>query len=71
MKIKVFCGAFLLWVLNVVVGFAQVGVGGPCGFGDDDGNCPLDTFVVVLAAIALVFGAVHLYRKGKNRPSEI
>lgn len=69
MKIKILSGTFLLMMFNAVVGFAQAG--GPCGFVDPDNNCPLDTFVVVLAGIALVFGAAQLYRKGKNKPSEI
>ncbi|HWZ16187.1 MAG TPA: hypothetical protein VNW95_13190 [Mucilaginibacter sp.] len=69
MKIKIFCGAFFLLMLNAVIGFAQAGA--PCAGGDVDGNCPLDTFVVVLAGIALVFGAVQLYRKGKNTPLEV
>lgn len=56
-------------MLNVVVGFAQAG--GPCGLTDDDGNCPLDTWVVVLAIIGVVFGAVHLYRKGEHKPFEL
>ncbi|GAC1308269.1 MAG: hypothetical protein NVSMB24_21640 [Mucilaginibacter sp.] len=65
MKIKILCGAFLLMMFSTAVAFAQAG--GPCAFGDVDDNCPLDTFVVVLAGVALVFGAVQLYRKGKNK----
>jgi hypothetical protein len=66
MKIKILCGAFLLMMFNAAVGFAQAGA--PCAGVDADDNCPLDTFVVVLAATALVFGAAQLYRKGKNKP---
>ncbi|MDB5122028.1 MAG: hypothetical protein JWP94_157 [Mucilaginibacter sp.] len=70
MKIKIFCGTFLLLILSVVASFAQTPAG-PCGLGDIDNNCPLDTLVVVLASIALVFGAVHLHRKGKKKSFEI
>jgi H+/Cl- antiporter ClcA len=71
MRTRIFCGAFFLLMLNVAVGFAQTGPGGACGLADGDGTCPLDTWVLVLAAIGLVFGAVHLYHKGKHNPSEV
>jgi hypothetical protein len=70
MKLKIFCGAFVLLMFNVVTGFAQISCA--CACNDVDSTpCPLDSSVVVLAAIGLVFGGVHLYRKGKHRPSEI
>jgi hypothetical protein len=54
-------------MLNVVMLYAQPGE--PCGGNDDDGTCPspLDTWVLVFAAIALVFTAVYLYRKQKSQ----
>lgn len=35
----------------------------PCGNDDIDGNCPLDTWVYVLAFLMLTFSTLHLYRK--------
>jgi len=69
MRIKIFCCAFLLLMLNFVVLYAQPGE--PCGGSDDDGTCPspLDTWVLILAAIVLVFAVRHLYRKQKSRIS--
>jgi hypothetical protein len=38
----------------------------PCDGSDPyDTDCPLDTWVWVLAAIALIFGAIQLYRQQK------
>jgi hypothetical protein len=61
MRIKIFFGAFLLLMLNTVVLFAQPGE--PCQGLDVDNPCPLDTWVVVLAVVAVLFAAIHLYRK--------
>lgn len=46
--------------------FAQ---GVPNCTGDDDpyDTCPLDTYVWLLAIIALIFGAVYLYRQQKEQ----
>jgi hypothetical protein len=60
MKIKIFCAAFLLLMLNVVTSYAQ---GCPCGCGDPDNNCPLDTWVIVLAGGAFILAVRHLYSK--------
>lgn len=38
----------------------------PCGGADIDGGCPLDTWVIILAAIALIFTTLYLYRKQKT-----
>ena len=65
MRIKVFSGAFLLLMLNAVFLYAQPGE--PCGGNDPDSTCPLDTWVIVLAAIAVTTAVVHLYRKQKSR----
>ena len=69
MRIKIFCCAFFLLMLNVIVLYAQPGL--PCGGNDDDGTCPspLDTWVVVLAAIALIFAVRHLYKKQRSQVS--
>jgi len=55
-------GCFLLLP---VITFAQGDL--PCDDSDpySGGSCPLDTWVWVLAAVALVFGAAQLYRKQK------
>ena len=65
---KVFLTA--LFMLCTLMTFAQpTGPGGP-GQGDcgdttvgPDEPCPLDTWVIVLAIIALIFAAIHLYKK--------
>jgi len=62
MRVKVFCGVFVLLMLNVVFLFAQ---GLPCGGTDPDEVCPLDTWVLVFAGAAFVFAVVRLYRKQK------
>lgn len=38
----------------------------PCVPVDNDSFCPLDTWVIVLAAAAFAFTVIHLYRKQKN-----
>ncbi len=58
-------GVLLLLMLNVGVSYGQ---GLACGGQDPDAVCPLDTWVVVLAGISLLFAAVHLYRKQKHIP---
>jgi hypothetical protein len=65
MRIKIFFGAFLLLMLNVVVLYAQAGF--PCGDVDPDALCPLDTWVIVLAIATVIFAAFHLNRK-QNPP---
>jgi hypothetical protein len=64
MRIKIFFGAFLLLMLNVVMLYAQPGE--PCGGVDPDATCPLDTWVIVLAFAAVIFAAFHLNRKQKS-----
>ena len=41
----------------------------PCGGNDPYATCPLDSWVIVLAAIALIFAVVHLGRKQKAAPA--
>jgi hypothetical protein len=53
-------------LLIPIISFAQEG-GPPCGDGDPiNTGCPLDTWVIVLAFIAIAFTARHLYRKQKQ-----
>ncbi|MBC7400048.1 MAG: hypothetical protein H7289_08895 [Mucilaginibacter sp.] len=56
----------LLFVIgSAVVVFAQGP--GPCNDADPDGvTCPIDTWVVAFAIIALLFTMLHLNRKQKN-----
>jgi hypothetical protein len=54
---------------NVTVLFAQL-LGGPgsgaCDNADPDtSDCPLDSWVIILVACALVFAVFHLYQKQK------
>ena len=58
-----FCSLILIPVLS----FAQTTDPPlPCDGDDPYGNCPLDTYVWLLAIIALVFGAIYLYRQQKQ-----
>jgi hypothetical protein len=61
MRVKIFCGALLLLMLNVVALYAQPGE--PCGGTDPDAMCPLDTWVIVLAIAATAFATIRLHRK--------
>jgi hypothetical protein len=69
MRIKIFCGALALLMLNVIVLYAQPGE--PCGGTDPDATCPLDTWVIVLAVIATVFAAIHLSRKQRSQQNTL
>ena len=53
----------LFLIANIAVLFAQGAL--PCNDGDIDAACPLDTWVVVLAAGAMLFTILHLYRVRK------
>ena len=57
---------FGVLLLSPVISFAQ----GPLPCGDSDPTipnaCPLDTWVVFLAVIAVSFAALHLHRKQKS-----
>jgi hypothetical protein len=64
MRVKIFLGALLLLILNTVTLYAQIGE--PCGGVDPDATCPLDTWVIVLAAAAVIFAVMHLNRKQKS-----
>ncbi|MES2809850.1 MAG: hypothetical protein V4619_14565 [Bacteroidota bacterium] len=57
----------LLLLANIVTLFAQGSL--PCNDGDPDGvACPIDTWVVAFAAIALIFTVLHLRGREKNTP---
>ncbi|MES2377651.1 MAG: hypothetical protein V4553_13790 [Bacteroidota bacterium] len=59
---------FLLAGLSTVFAQCEDDTGPGSLPGDPDNpwvQCPLDTWVVVLAAAALIFTVIHLYRKQK------
>jgi len=64
MRIRKALGALFLLTFNCAVLYAQPGE--PCGGTDPDAVCPLDTWVFVLAAVAIVFAFIHLSRKQKS-----
>ncbi len=57
-----------LCMLCTLLTFAQLGPPSDCGdtSGGPDEPCPLDTWVIVLAVIALAFAAYHLQKKQKS-----
>jgi hypothetical protein len=61
---KFFLTAFV-FTAGILSCFAQDNIT-PCDSGDGDAFCPLDTWVIVLAATAFAFTAIHLYRKQKS-----
>lgn len=71
--------AFTCLLLLPVISFAQTGGTGPVpcdpngipGDPGDGGDCPLDTWIVLLAFIAIVFAARHLYRKQKQSSPDL
>lgn len=38
----------------------------PCDGADIDGGCPLDTWIIILAAVALILTTLYLYRKQRT-----
>ena len=65
MRLKIFFSTLLLLLANVAVMYAQ-DPGEPCNGNDPDNvGCPLDTWVVLLAFVAIVFAAWHLNNKRK------
>jgi len=54
----------LFLIANVAVLFAQGAL--PCNDGDIDAACPIDSWVIVMAAGALLFTILHLYRGRKT-----
>jgi hypothetical protein len=65
MKLKISFGVIVL-LISALSTFAQSGGNpDPCGPNDNDGTCPLDTWVIVLVAAISVFAAFRLYRRKK------
>jgi len=58
----------LLFLINTSFLFAQVGDDVPnCeGSEDPDTPCPLDTWVIVFAVIALIITTLYLYKKQES-----
>lgn len=67
-KISLYLFATLsVLLLNIITVLADPFDGGdplPCD--PDDPNCPLDTWVVFLVVIAVIFTVIHLHRKQKS-----
>jgi hypothetical protein len=66
MKKRVILTSLFLPV-NIAALFAQGAP--PCDTGDPDLNCPIDTWVVLFAALALIITVIHLHRKDKTSTS--
>ena len=65
MRLKIFFSTLLLLLTNVALIFAQ-DPGEPCGGNDPDSvGCPLDTWVVLLAIVAIIFAAWNLQKRRK------
>ena len=57
----------VIFILGITTALAQPGSGGdplPCD--PDDPNCPLDTWVIVLVVMAVIFAVTQLHRKQKS-----
>lgn len=71
-KFRFLLGICAYLLLTVSYCFADPGDpgGGLCD-GNDGGpdGCPLDTWVIVLVVIAVIFTAIHLHRKQKSLPA--
>jgi len=66
MRLKIFFSTLLLLLTNVALIYAQ-DPGEPCNGNDPDNvGCPLDTWVVLLAIVAIVFAAWHLQKRRKT-----
>ena len=65
MRCRVFFSTLSLLIFNVLFLKAQ---GDPqnCQGADIDNPCPLDTWVIILAFIAVIFTAIYLQRKQKT-----
>ncbi len=65
MKLKIGFGVIVLLLISALSTYAQTGIN-PCNGSDDDGTCPLDTWVVVLVAAVSIFAVYRLYRRKKS-----
>jgi LPXTG-motif cell wall-anchored protein len=54
------------FILSPVFCFAQTDPDNPCDGSDPFADCPLDTWVIVLAGIALLATTLYLHRKRKT-----
>ncbi|HVW94582.1 MAG TPA: hypothetical protein VHA56_01270 [Mucilaginibacter sp.] len=69
MRVKIFLTSLFILLLNVATIYAQSDTdpGGPCDFNDvDNVDCPLDTWVMLLAFFAIIFAAWHLHKRRKG-----
>jgi uncharacterized membrane protein len=64
MRVRIFFGTLLLLIFNVLLLYAQDPQA--CSGTDIDNPCPLDTWVIILAIIAVVFAAIYLNHKQKS-----
>jgi len=65
MRVKIFFSTLLLLIVNVALLYAQ-DPNQPCNGTDPDNMCPIDTWVALLAFIAIVFATWHLNNKRKR-----
>lgn len=67
MKLKVGFSVIILLLISALSTYAQVVDPDPCGPTDiDSGNCPLDTWVIILVAVVSIFAAFRLYNRKKS-----
>jgi len=66
MRVKIVFSTLILLMFNAAFLYAQ-DPGEPCNGNDvDNTGCPLDTWVVLLAFVAIAFAARHLYKQKKK-----
>jgi hypothetical protein len=66
-KMHKFITVSVFFLFSIATAFAQQV---PCSGDPDDedfdpNGCPLDTWVILLVTIALIFAVIHLYRQRK------
>ncbi len=66
LKLKVGLATLALLLFNVVIVHAQLGGDLPCEGQDVDGNCPLDSWVVVLVILVSIAAVGSLYRRRRS-----
>jgi hypothetical protein len=65
-RVSLFKFLLVTLALMPVTSFAQ---DLPCSGDDPYGNCPVDNYVWLLAIIAVIAGAIYLYRQQKAQSS--
>lgn len=66
-SVRIVFATLVLSIFNIALLYAQTDPGAPCAGNDvDNTDCPLDTWVVFLAVIAVVLAAIYLHRKQKT-----